>query len=140
MYTCTYMYACMFFVLGCSSQVTCVQSLASRLLSPHYVAILSSTARVVVVKVSGHPILCKTDEIGEICVQSMAAGSAYWGLQGKTTHTFRVSCHCKLNTYSCTCTYMAICYRSSPVNQDLLLSSLVAYISEQRCCFMSCGW
>ena len=49
------------------------------------------TARVVVVKISGHPILCKTDEIGEICVQSMATGSAYWGLQGKSTHTFRVS-------------------------------------------------
>ena len=44
----------------------------------------------VVVKVSGLPILCKTDEIGEICVQSTASGSAYWGLQGKSTHTFRV--------------------------------------------------
>ena len=48
------------------------------------------TARIVVVKISGPPILCKTDEIGEICVQSMSAGSAYWGLQGKSTHTFKV--------------------------------------------------
>ena len=50
-----------------------------------------SLARIVVVKVGGIPILCKTDEIGEICVQSMATGSAYWGLQGKTAHNFRVS-------------------------------------------------
>ena len=46
-------------------------------------------ARIVVVKTSGLPVLCKTDEIGEICVQSTATGTAYWGLQGKTTHTFR---------------------------------------------------
>ena len=62
--------------------------------------VLSSVARVVVVKISGPPILCKTDEIGEICVQSMATGSAYWGLQGKSTHTFRVW---TIHVYTCTC-------------------------------------
>ncbi len=46
-------------------------------------------ARVAVVKIGVLPILCKTDEIGEICVQSAATGVAYWGLQGKTTHAFR---------------------------------------------------
>ena len=47
------------------------------------------TARIVVVKINGPPILCKTDEIGEICVQSTATGGSYWGLQGKTAHTFK---------------------------------------------------
>jgi acyl-CoA synthetase (AMP-forming)/AMP-acid ligase II len=54
------------------------------------VGLVMPGARVVAVKVSGLPILCKTDEIGEICVQTTASGSAYWGLQGKSTHTFRV--------------------------------------------------
>ena len=48
-------------------------------------------ARIVVVKVTGAPVLCKTDEIGEICVQSTATGLCYWGLQGKTANTFRVT-------------------------------------------------
>ena len=56
-----------------------------------YLCLPFSLARIVVVKVGSPPILCKTDEIGEICVQSMATGSAYWGLQGKTAHNFRVS-------------------------------------------------
>ena len=46
-------------------------------------------ARIAVVRVGGAPIICKTDEIGEICVQSTATGCGYWGLQGKTAHTFR---------------------------------------------------
>jgi len=55
------------------------------------VGLVMPGARIVVVKISGPPILCKTDEIGELCVQSTATGSAYWGLQGKTAHNFRVS-------------------------------------------------
>ena len=50
---------------------------------------MNLTARIVVVKINGPPILCKTDEIGEICVQSTATGGSYWGLQGKTAHTFK---------------------------------------------------
>ena len=46
-------------------------------------------ARITVVRIGPSPIICKTDEIGEICVLSAAAGSCYWGLQGKTTHTFK---------------------------------------------------
>ncbi|XP_043672262.1 disco-interacting protein 2 homolog A isoform X4 [Vespula pensylvanica] len=46
---------------------------------------------VVVVKMEGKPYICKTDEVGEICVHSAATGSQYWGLQGLTNNTFKVS-------------------------------------------------
>lgn len=36
----------------------------------------------VVVKMEGPAYLCKTDEVGEICVGSSAGGSYYWGLKG----------------------------------------------------------
>jgi hypothetical protein len=38
----------------------------------------------------GPSFLCKTDEVGEICVNSGATGSQYWGLQGLTNSAFRV--------------------------------------------------
>ena len=44
------------------------------------------------VKVEGPPYLCKSDEVGELCISSGATGSAYWGLAGKTNHTFKVTC------------------------------------------------
>lgn len=43
-----------------------------------------------VVKMEGTSFLCKTDEVGEICVNSAATGSQYWGLQGLTNNTFKV--------------------------------------------------
>ncbi|KAK2586568.1 hypothetical protein KPH14_011450 [Odynerus spinipes] len=46
---------------------------------------------VVVVKMEGKAYICKTDEVGEICVHSAATGSQYWGLQGLTNNTFKVS-------------------------------------------------
>ncbi|ERE88037.1 putative disco-interacting protein 2 [Cricetulus griseus] len=45
-------------------------------------------ASVCVVKVDGAPYLCKTDEIGEICVNSVATGTAYYGLLGITKNIF----------------------------------------------------
>nr|XP_015841700.2 disco-interacting protein 2 homolog A isoform X5 [Peromyscus maniculatus bairdii] len=45
-------------------------------------------ASVCVVKVDGAPYLCKTDEIGEICVNSIATGTAYYGLLGITKNVF----------------------------------------------------
>nr|XP_038955009.1 disco-interacting protein 2 homolog A isoform X5 [Rattus norvegicus] len=45
-------------------------------------------ASVCVVKVDGVPYLCKTDEIGEICVSSVATGTAYYGLLGITKNVF----------------------------------------------------
>ncbi|KAK6626913.1 beta transducin [Polyplax serrata] len=45
---------------------------------------------IVVVKVEGTSYLCKTDEVGEICVNSGATASQYWGLQGLTNNNFKV--------------------------------------------------
>ncbi|KAM6222907.1 disco-interacting protein 2 homolog A isoform 5-T5 [Rhynchocyon petersi] len=45
-------------------------------------------ANVCVVKVEGTPYLCKTDEVGEICVSSYATGTAYYGLIGITKNVF----------------------------------------------------
>ncbi|XP_033274433.2 disco-interacting protein 2 homolog A isoform X12 [Orcinus orca] len=45
-------------------------------------------ADVCVVKVEGTPYLCKTDEVGEICVNSSATATAYYGLLGITKNIF----------------------------------------------------
>ncbi|XP_074766253.1 disco-interacting protein 2 homolog A isoform X6 [Athene noctua] len=45
-------------------------------------------ANVCVVKVDGTPYLCKADEVGEICVNSGATGTAYFGLLGITRNVF----------------------------------------------------
>ena len=47
-------------------------------------------AKIAVVKLEGPPYLCKSDEVGELCISSGATGSAYWGLAGKTNQTFKV--------------------------------------------------
>ncbi|KAK0426918.1 hypothetical protein QR680_009967 [Steinernema hermaphroditum] len=44
----------------------------------------------VVVKLSGPPRLCKTDEVGEICIHANSTGSGYWGLDGVSANTFKV--------------------------------------------------
>uniref|UniRef100_A0A8C1WIZ1 Disco-interacting protein 2 homolog Ca n=1 Tax=Cyprinus carpio TaxID=7962 RepID=A0A8C1WIZ1_CYPCA len=43
-----------------------------------------------VVKPEGVPQLCRTDEIGELCVCSIATGMSYYGLSGMTKNTFEV--------------------------------------------------
>ena len=48
------------------------------------------TAVMVVVKIDGSPYLCKTDEVGELCVCSAYTGVSYWGLHGITANTFQV--------------------------------------------------
>ncbi|XP_068751269.1 disco-interacting protein 2 homolog A-like isoform X2 [Montipora capricornis] len=47
-------------------------------------------AKIGVVRVDGPPYLCKSDEVGELCISSGATGSAYWGLAGKTNYTFKL--------------------------------------------------
>ena len=47
-------------------------------------------ALIVIIKCEGSPIVCKTDEVGEIAVSSPAAASSYWGLPGLTVTTFKV--------------------------------------------------
>uniref|UniRef100_A0A8C5H624 Disco-interacting protein 2 homolog B-A n=1 Tax=Gouania willdenowi TaxID=441366 RepID=A0A8C5H624_GOUWI len=43
-----------------------------------------------IVKPDGPPQLCKTDEIGEIVINSRAGGTMYYGLPGLTKNTFEV--------------------------------------------------
>uniref|UniRef100_A0A8C0PEQ5 Disco interacting B n=1 Tax=Canis lupus familiaris TaxID=9615 RepID=A0A8C0PEQ5_CANLF len=43
-----------------------------------------------IVRPDGPPQLCKTDEIGEICVSSRTGGMMYFGLAGVTKNTFEV--------------------------------------------------
>lgn len=50
----------------------------------------SLSAMVCAVKLEGVPQLCKTDEIGEICVSSVATGTSYYGLTGMSKNTFEV--------------------------------------------------
>ncbi|KAI5735570.1 hypothetical protein M8J77_020137 [Diaphorina citri] len=44
-----------------------------------------------VVKMDSPSYLCKTDEVGEICVASTGTGSQYWGLPGLSNTTFKVT-------------------------------------------------
>lgn len=52
-----------------------------------------------IVKPEGPPQLCKTDEIGEIVINSRAGGTLYYGLPGVTKNTFEV-CHCSKLIFS----------------------------------------
>lgn len=51
---------------------------------------LMSPALMCIVKPDGPPQLCKTDEIGEIIINSRAGGNMYYGLPGVTKNTFEV--------------------------------------------------
>ena len=44
----------------------------------------------VVVKADGNPTLCKTDEVGELCLSAPYCGTGYWGLQGVSNAAFKV--------------------------------------------------
>lgn len=47
-------------------------------------------ASMVVVRSEGPPVLCKTDQVGEICVTVGATGSVYYGLDGLSNASFKV--------------------------------------------------
>ncbi|KAH8850202.1 Disco-interacting protein 2isoform 3 [Schistosoma japonicum] len=47
-------------------------------------------ASAVVVRLGPKPILCQTDEVGEICLSAEYTGSGYWGLRGQTDAYFNV--------------------------------------------------
>lgn len=51
---------------------------------------LCVSALMCIVKPDGPPQLCKTDEIGEIVINSRAGGTMYYGLPGVTKNTFEV--------------------------------------------------
>ena len=43
-----------------------------------------------VVKLDGASQLCKTDEVGELCLSAPYAGTGYFGLQGVSNAQFKV--------------------------------------------------
>ncbi|XP_078065023.1 disco-interacting protein 2 homolog B-like, partial [Mustelus asterias] len=45
---------------------------------------------VCIIQIDGPPLLCKTDEIGEICTCNRTSGCFYYGLPGVTKSTFEV--------------------------------------------------
>ena len=45
---------------------------------------------IVIVRMDGAPIICKTDEVGEILVSSSATATSYWGLPGLSQNIFKV--------------------------------------------------
>lgn len=55
-----------------------------------FVTCLCVSALMCIVKPDGPPQLCKTDEIGEIVINSRAGGTMYYGLPGVTKNTFEV--------------------------------------------------
>lgn len=51
---------------------------------------LFHVASAIVVRLGPRPVLCKTDELGEICLAADYTGSGYWGLRGQTGAHFHV--------------------------------------------------
>lgn len=47
-------------------------------------------ASMVVVRSEGPPVLCKTDQVGEICLSIGATGTTYYDLDGMSNATFKV--------------------------------------------------
>ncbi|CAD5208915.1 unnamed protein product [Bursaphelenchus xylophilus] len=45
----------------------------------------------VVVKMNGAPKVCRTDEVGEICLHAPSTASCYYGLKGISSQTFQVN-------------------------------------------------
>jgi len=45
----------------------------------------------VVVRLDDQPQLCKTDEVGELCLSATYCGIGYWGLSGVSNSTFKVN-------------------------------------------------
>lgn len=61
-----------------------------------------------IVKPEGPPQLCKTDEIGEIVINSRAGGTMYYGLPGVTKNTFEVCQRLKFILFSSYVLYSGI--------------------------------
>lgn len=90
LFFCLYPSIYLYCILICLYLPVCVIlfSLSYSVSNPPYLCLY--TAMIVVVKLEGQPFLCRTDEVGEICVSGAASGDQYWGLQGMTNSTFRV--------------------------------------------------
>jgi len=55
--------------------------------------VLHTAGMTVVVKLEGSPQLCKTDEVGELCLSSGCCATGYWGLAGVSSNVFKASCY-----------------------------------------------
>lgn len=75
---------------------------------------LCVAALMCIVKPDGPPQLCKTDEIGEIVINSRAGGTMYYGLPGVTKNTFEV---CERHLFNVVGT---ICFRNSRAQSSSL--------------------
>ncbi|XP_044160849.1 disco-interacting protein 2 homolog A isoform X1 [Bufo gargarizans] len=79
-------------------------------------------ATMCVVKVEGAPYLCKTDEVGELCVSSNSTGTAYYGLHGITKNIFET---------------MPLTANGDPVSsQPFLRTGLLGFIGPERLVFV----
>ncbi|XP_073502846.1 disco-interacting protein 2 homolog A isoform X2 [Phyllobates terribilis] len=79
-------------------------------------------ATMCVVKVEGPPHLCKTDEIGELCVSSHSAGNAYYGLHGITKNIFET---------------MPLTANGDPVSsKPFIRTGLLGFIGPERLVFV----
>ncbi|XP_063286120.1 disco-interacting protein 2 homolog A isoform X3 [Pelobates fuscus] len=79
-------------------------------------------ASICVVKAEGAPHLCKTDEIGELCVSSHSTGTAYYGLQGITKNVFET---------------IPLTANGDPVsNQHFTRTGLLGFVGPERLVFV----
>ncbi|XP_068101411.1 disco-interacting protein 2 homolog A isoform X4 [Hyperolius riggenbachi] len=70
------------------------------------------------VKMEGPPYLCKTDEVGELCVSSSSTGTAYFGLHGITKNIFET---------------IPLTANGDPVsNQQFIRTGLLGFIGPER--------
>lgn len=61
----------------------------------------------VVVRLDDQPQLCKTDEVGELCLSATYCGIGYWGLAGVSNSTFKVR-RCLNNSEIPVCIFLMI--------------------------------
>ncbi|CAH2306337.1 disco-interacting 2 homolog A isoform X3 [Pelobates cultripes] len=79
-------------------------------------------ASICVVKAEGAPHLCKTDEVGELCVSSHSTGTAYYGLQGITKNVFET---------------IPLTANGDPVsNQHFTRTGLLGFVGPERLVFV----
>ncbi|KAM4024632.1 disco-interacting protein 2 homolog A isoform 8-T8 [Anomaloglossus baeobatrachus] len=79
-------------------------------------------ASMCVVKMEGAPHLCKTDEVGELCVSSNSTGNAYYGLHGITKNIFET---------------MPLTANGDPVSsKPFIRTGLLGFIGPERLVFV----
>lgn len=75
-------------------------------LTSSFLCVFSGT--MAVIKLEGPPQLCKTDEVGELCLSSNYCGTGYWGLQGVSNLMFKVNCGNVTGSSACITLYIQV--------------------------------